>query len=263
MATYPRYLSFSPGELEARLRELGNNSPHHAFVGLAPHANSRAGNGAPRKGRLLKSHSCPVTFPDGRSGCCHYLRGGPAWHIFRYDYDDGGTRLPAQHETRRLENDVASIERVARERASSAFAEAILRERKEYFQRASESAERQKHPERFQMKPLRAKALAGKYAVCHRIGQRLLPLGKAHVRLEDANREWQVDRASNPLLVVACCNRLDRCWELPQFNPLYATLDARLKTPAKSVSVANTVPAEDWDYLPGPDDCKCEEDEDA
>lgn len=261
MPTYPRYLSFPPGELEARLLELGRASgggPSNVLLPARPSTSP-----SPGRSRLLKNHSCSVRFPDGRAGCCRYIRGGPAWHIFHYDYEDG-SRLPTQHETKRLENDVASIELAARERAALSFAEAITRERKEYFQRVSESAGRRKHPERFQMKALRAKALSGKYAVCQSLGKRLLPVGKMHDRLEDANREWQEEHESRPFLVIACCNRLDRCWEIPRFNPLYAVKSLRPQTPGPATAgTADTIPAEDdWEFLPGPDETdESEEDE--
>lgn len=248
---YPRYLSFSAGELEARLQELGTASAGRSKVSqpIPPLT------GVPTSGRskLLKSHSCPVVFPDGHTGCCHYVRGGPAWHVFRYEYEDG-TSLPAQHTALRLQNDVASIEHAARTGAALAYGDAITREQREYFQRASETGGRRKHPERFQMKALRAKALSGKYAVCRPLGKKLLPLGGAHDRLEDANVEWQAEHGGNPLLVVACCNRLDRCWEVPRFNPLRPLIASG----SKSLGVKGI--EDDWEFLPGPDS---NEDEDG
>ena len=304
---YPRYLSFSPGELESQLQKLselslrpssagnsGNNlqsvdlsveMPKNGAlhqmqskqISVAPNpAGTESSSSRRSRSGLLKSHSCSVRYPDGRQGCCHYTRGGPTWHLFRFDYvedveDEEGaecgtllaTQLPVQYETKRLENDVASIELASREKAASAFRAAIERERQEYFRRAAETAFRKKHPERFQMKALRAKALAGKYAVCQPIGKRLLPVGPAYSGLEEANREWQLLQGSKPFLVVACCNRLDRCWEIPKFNPLYAVFDPRKGTTAETSVTSTTRPHldDDWEYLPGPDTSEDEETE--
>jgi hypothetical protein len=138
--------------------------------------------------------------------------------------DGVGTSLPVQHLTERIGNDRGSIEAAAKRLAAAAFEAAIQRERKEYFQRASEGGGRKRRPERCQMKADRAKQLAGRYAVCQRVGnRRLLPVAGTHERLEDANAEWR--ERQNRSLLVACCNRLDRCWELPRFNPLYAEFD--------------------------------------
>ncbi|MES2459246.1 MAG: hypothetical protein V4671_01595 [Armatimonadota bacterium] len=256
---YPRYLSFSAGELEARLQELGSASVERS--GVSQRVDPLLAIPTSGRAKLLKSHSCSVVFPDGRAGCCHYVRGGPAWHIFRYEYEDKAT-LPTQHTALRLQNDVASIEHAARTGATLAYGDAVLRERREYFQRASETGGRRRHPERFQMKALRAKALSGKYAVCQHIGsptrQRLLPVGKMHDRLEDANREWQAEHGASPLLVVACCNRLDRCWEVPRFNPLHPR-----SAPKLHISGAKRPGDDDWEYLPGPDESPDDDDEEG
>ncbi len=269
---YPRYLSFSPGELETQLRGL--NQTQSPTANLKSPTTALTTGGGQGRSKLLKSHSCPVRFPDGREGCCHYTRGGPTWHLFRFDYveaEEVGTDgtgdtatstllaipLPVQYETKRLENDVASIELACREKAASAFRAAIERERREHFRRAAETASRKKQPHRFQMKANRAKELAGKYAVCQFIGspagKRLLPVGPAHDRLEDANREWQALQESRtstrPFLVVACCNRLDRCWEIPRFNPLRALVAPRPQNPE-----AKRGEEDDWEFLPGSDE---------
>jgi hypothetical protein len=86
--------------------------------------------------------------------------------------------------------------------------------------------------------------------------------------------------------VVACCNRLDRCWELPRLNPLHAefdpwhqfaatadaeTADEAVQQAALTAALAQAtfavgfVPTriaagsghaaeDDWPYLPDPDD---------
>jgi hypothetical protein len=245
MPTYPRYLTYRQGELEARLRELGKAG--RGSVALLTRVGQERRDIAGR-GRLRKSHSCPVSFPDGQEGTCSYTRGGPAWHLFRYDH--GGTTLPVQHLTERIGNDLASIEAAARRLAEAAYAQAILRERREYFQRATETGGRKKHPERFQMKAARAKALSGRYAVCRRVGDNLLPVGRTHDVLEEANAEWRERR--DPRLVVACLNRLDRCWEMPRFNPLYGQCPPQAESDLASVD-------EDWEHLPGPDESEDED----
>jgi len=232
MPTYPRYLTYRQDELEARLRELdptGHTTVTSFTAAAATASSGSASAGITGRSRLIKSHSCPVCFPDGKTGTCAYTRGGPAWHIFRFTHGMGngmngvGTTLPAQHLSERLGNDRASIEAAAKRLAGAAYRDAVQRERKEYFQRASEGGGRKRRPECCQMKADRARALAGRYAVCQRVGNRLLPIGGTHERLEDANAEWRERQDRN--LVVACCNRLDRCWEVPRYNPLYAEFD--------------------------------------
>jgi hypothetical protein len=201
MPTYPRYLTYAhrQEELAARLREL-DPTGQVSVASLTAAANSSSNGGGKEsagttgRSRLIKSHSCPVCFPDSRTGTCAYSRGGPAWHQFRFTYgmDGMGTSLPVQNLTERLGNDRASIEAAARRLAEAAYAAAIQRERKEYFQRASEGGGRKRRPERCQMKADRAKQLAGRYAVCQRVGsRRLLPVAGTHERLDDANAEWR------------------------------------------------------------------------
>ena len=124
MATYPRYLTFRPQELEARLREL-DPTAHFPVTSLttASNRNGAANNGLPGRGRLLKSHSCPVSFPDGQEGTCAYTRGGPAWHQFRFTHGTGNaaTLLPVLHMTERVGNDPGSIEEAARRFAPLAY----------------------------------------------------------------------------------------------------------------------------------------------
>jgi hypothetical protein len=47
--------------------------------------------------------------------------------------------------------------------------------------------------------------------------------------LEAANTAWKEKKAEvgDKQLMVACGNRLDRCWELPRFSPLYKDYDPR------------------------------------
>jgi len=233
MPTYPRYLTYRPEQLEARLRELdkAGQFPVTSLTAVNGAANSVGSGALPGRSRLVKSHSCPVAFPDGQEGTCAYTRGGPAWHQFRFTHGTGNaaTLLPVLHMTERVSNDRASIEEAAKRLASVAYTAAIRRERTDYFQRASEGGGRKRRPERCQMKTERARQLAGKYALCRALGTtaggKLLPVSTTFESLDAVNEAWREKGDRN--LVVACCNRLDRCWEMPRYNPLYAAFDPR------------------------------------
>jgi len=289
MPTYPRYLTYRPNELEARLRELDPTGqfPVPSLTAVNGAASSVGSGAFPGRSRLVKSHSCPVAFPDGQEGTCTYTRGGPAWHQFRFTHQgtDGAARfLPVLHMTERVGNDLGSIEEAAKRLASLAYTAAIRRERTDYFQRASEGGGRKRRPERCQMKTERARVLAGRYALCRALGTtaggKLLPVSATFESLDAVNEAWREKGDRN--LVVACCNRLDRCWELPRYNPLYATFDPRPRLrpcfhgsealaaaaaavplcspPAErtiapaAIAPADTAQNDDWAYLPGPDD---------
>jgi hypothetical protein len=192
-----------------------------------------------------------VSYPDGSTGDCHYLRGGPAWHIFRYGHrgrDGKSGTLPAVHVAERLANTVHAIEEIARRRAEESFWSAVLRERKEYFQRASasEGQGRKARPERFQMKALRAKTLSGKYALCRKVGKSRIPVSDYFDDLKEAVTAWE--EQEDKTLVIACCNRLDRCWEEPAFNPLFANpcYPRPLFVPLPSEPTILPPTAEDW-----------------
>lgn len=218
---YPRYTTFKAGELETAVHELGQRSGSPITREAAGHLAS--GHTSGRKG-LRKNHDCSVSFPDGIQGACHYLRCGPAWHQFRYEHvsPDGAFRsLPTQWETRRLENSIAVIEETAIRLATLAFEDAILRERKDYFQRAI--APSKMGCSRPQMKAKRAKELAGRYALCQPVGTLLIPVAATFLTLEEAITAWQGQ--SNHALVIACCCRWSRRWERPRFNPLHAYPD--------------------------------------
>lgn len=210
-----RYTTFAPGELEARLREL---APKAEFAVPLP---TSSGNG-----NRLKAHTFAVRFPDGKEGTCRYERGGPRWHLFWFTYGDG-TRMPRQVCTERMGNDPTAMEARGRELASACYREAMALERKDRFQRASEykDGSRKKHPALYRMKAAHAKQQAGKYALCQRSGEVLFVVGPVRDTLEAANADWR--ERHNPRLVVGCCCRLDRCWQLPKFNLLYAECDPR------------------------------------
>jgi hypothetical protein len=222
---FPRFLTFQPGEREGYIREK---------LGLPPDAPLpiettplNGGSGSSRPSRLLKSHSCVVNYPDGTVGTCRYTRGGPAWHIFQFEHRDclGASSLPVQYSLDRLENTPAAIEAKAKDLAAPVFIKAVLREQREYFCRASECASRKARPECFQMSAKRAKDTAGKYALCIQLGRRLVPVTLACNTLEEANAAWE--QRNDQRFLVACCNRLDRCWELPRYSPLYRLFDPR------------------------------------
>ena len=219
MPRYLRYTTFRPGELEAKLREL---SPHASpLPGVTSVTHSRSGTA------VTKSHEFAVTFPDLTSGTCRYERLAPKWHRFHFTYGDG-ERLPPVRWDKEMAGDLPSLEKQGRELTPLCFTAAVERERKDYFLRASEPSDgsRKRRPERSQMLAKMAKVRAGKYAVCYVHGGSPSPHGVYFSTLEEANRAWkgETDRHRR---IVACCNRLDRCWESPKFNPLYAEIGLR------------------------------------
>jgi hypothetical protein len=197
--------------------------------GLTLPEKERAQVGAPRGSSLLKSHECIVTFPDGTSGTCHYERLGPAYHRFDYRYGDGAS-LPRQWWTKPLLNTTASLEEAAQARGEAAFLEGIENERRDRFARVSEPTDgsRKKRPELYRMDAKTAKAQGGKYALCQPLGDHLIAASRLFDKIGEANEAW--GQAGNHALVVACCNRLDRCWEVPKYNPLHREHDFRATT---------------------------------
>ena len=212
MTKAPRYTTFAEGELETRMKEM---APDARFISIP----RSEGPGRPGSATLTKEHRFTVTLPDGTQSCCRYERFGSQYHRFHYAYHDASP-LPRQNLFERLANDAASIEGKGQELASACFRDAILRERREYFARASEPSDgrRKRRPEKYRMNAKTAKTLGGYYALCHRTQNGLLPLGVAYATLERANAALKEN--PQPNVVVACCNRLDRCWEVPKFNPL-------------------------------------------
>jgi hypothetical protein len=251
---YPQYLTFGPGKLEEEVRQRMRLPP-----GIPVPLPAAPPSGVPRtssRGQIIRSHRFAVIYPDGQTGACSYERKAPAWHVFRYTYDDtyGGdgkdgnatTALPHVHWSQPLAGAggepaarLAAIETKGQELAERSFKEAIERERQNYFARASEPTDgsRKKDPAKYRMSAKRAKELGGKYALCYRSPQtgHLIPLaGPAYEKIEEANEAWCEMRAHRRVrdpeitpTVVGCCNRLDRCWELPRYNPLYKEHDPR------------------------------------
>jgi hypothetical protein len=230
MARYPRYTTFRPEELQEQMKALCPEGSHTLSM-------QQVFPGTPR----IKCHTFSVTFPDGKEGTCHYDRRASRWHIYRYQYADG-VWMPYQSWNQTLAGDAHVIEAKGRELAAACYKEAIYKERKDYFQRATEASDgsRKKCPEKYRMKPAEAKAQAGKYAVCERLGESLYPISPLFDAIERANAAWR--EKNDSALVVACCNRLDRCFTLPRYNPLYAehdprpTLAAALDTPSKDTA---------------------------
>ena len=203
------------------------------FVTLTPELRLAAGYPEPgtagataatsRRG-LLKSHRFPVTYPDGRVGECRYTRLGLKSHQFHF-FDSEGKELPRrQYVGTCLNGGAPAIENAGRERAEHAFQEAIQHERVFYFARVSlpSDGSRYLNPERYRMTAGKARTLGGRYALCVRIGRHLVQQSRTFETLEEANDAWQTCGSRNDLY-VACCNRLDRRWELPRYNPLYAS----------------------------------------
>jgi hypothetical protein len=187
-----------------------------ARIGIGPMASDSTSSPNHRT-RLLKYHSGSVTFPDNTEGTFSYERLAPAWHRFHFRYGDG-EKMPRQYLAEPLTNDPRSIERKAQELADKAYQEAIEQERKEYFCRASESASRKRKRLNFQFRADRAKEIAGKYCLCVKIGQRLIPVSGLFSDIMAAHTAWKEQKH----LVIGCANRLDRRWEEPRYNPAHA-----------------------------------------
>jgi hypothetical protein len=216
MRRFPRYTTFRFGELEQALSQLTKK-------GAWPSAPNRRGASP-----ILRELTCAVTFPDGREGKCTYDRRAANWHLFRYQYCDD-VWMPYVNWGFRLEGGEEEIRAKAQELAAEAYRLAILREKKDYFQRASEPSDgsRKRDPTKYQLSSAAAKANAGYYAVCKPLSR-----GGAYILspvlykdIESANQEWR--ERHDTRLHVLCCNRLDRCWELPRYNTLYAEHDPR------------------------------------
>lgn len=199
------------------------------FVTLTPEERQRVGYAEPgvtnapaTRSRLFKSHHFPVEYPDGSTGECRYTRLGLRSHQFRFVYQDGKELPSRQYVGTVLVGGAPAVEAAGRERVERAFKEAILHERIFYFARVSlpSDGSRYLNPERYRMKAGKAKTLGGKYALCVPVGRHLVQHSRPFETLEQANAAWQ-ERGGKSDLYVACCNRLDRRWELPRYNPLY------------------------------------------
>lgn len=204
---------------------------------LSPEERARLGLPEPgavkatRAAHLLRQHEFGVTYPDGAQGRCQYRRDGPIWHTFEFGYGDDPRgigvryRLPRQHYSDRLGNTPADIEAKGNELAVAAFAAAVKREQDERFRRAASPYGKAFDPTLCQFSVKRAKQIGGKYALCVRVCNRLVPSGSCLLdTLEEANDAWlrQPQPETTPL-VIPCACRFSRRWEVPRFNRLYGT----------------------------------------
>jgi len=198
---YPQYTTYSPEE-RARLFGIQPETP--------PTGRSRI------RFRTLR---CVVTYPDGSEASASYERLAP--HQHRYVYrDESGATIARLYVNGPVENTVEAIESLAKERAQQAFEDAMEDERRYYFARASETFDgaRKKNPDKYRLKASEAKERGGKYALCIRLGSKLVPVSEPLETFSLAVARW--GSRIDPSAVIACCNRLDRCWELLKFNPL-------------------------------------------
>ena len=232
MARAPLYTTYPPGALEDRIRQIDPQGLCRVSEAQLRGAAGQTGTGG-RGVAIVRALACVVTFPDGKEGQCRYERRGCSWHRFRYAYCDGAD-LPYEDWTHLLSGDPVAIEAKAQELAASCYRQAILREQKDYFRRAAEPSDgsRKRRPEKYMMTAARAKTQAGCYAVCRKSGETVFTLSPVlYETIEKANAEWR--QRGDPSLLVLCCNRLDRCWELPRYNPLYGEHAPREQTPLK------------------------------
>lgn len=223
---YPRYMTYAGDEeLDAAIGTMDPLKLSGVTAGTLRQG-TRGGNG------LLKSHDCAVLFPDGATGTCQYTRGGPAWHVFRFRHPGRGEQtirpmevrhLPVQYITDRMENTPTTIALKAQELADAAYTAAIRAELRDHFRRVMPPQGHKPNPDAAQFSTKRAKEIAGRYALCARLGTNLLPLtGDLFDDIEKANGAWT--ERGDPKLLVACACRWSRRWELPGFNTIYADL---------------------------------------
>ncbi len=198
---------------------------------------NRSGQGNPNsqagRSRLLKQHDCPVEYPDCSQGWCRYERKGPHWHVFTFyrGVDDKpaqagqtgpanpGEWLSVVTRTEPMANTPEAMEAKSKELTEVAFWRAVEQERKNWFARATSTEGHIPHPRTFRMEAVRAKQIGGKYALCLKIGDALLPMSAIVDTLHEACGMWR-ERPDKHNVAVACCSRLDRNWQLCELNPL-------------------------------------------
>ena len=224
---YPRYVTYTNDELRTTINKMDPTGISGVTVDQLRMSGGAVG------GRLIKSHSCCVTFPDGVNGTCRYTRCGPNWHQFHYQHEGRkgiaptpSSSLPMHHFTSRMENTVEAIAAKAQELAEEVYRSAIHAEWKDYFRRALPPNHRSVDSVACQMTTKRAKEISGKYALCLRLGAKLVPSSEPFETIEEANAAWKV--RSDPRFLVACACRWSRRWELPRFNPLYSIVNAEV-----------------------------------
>ena len=202
-----RYTTFQPGELEKALKALALKT---GVVADVPNSWD-----VKRHNPLHhRWYDCPVTYPDGKQGTCHYTRQGPKWHILRYDY--GGGQLPYAYHMDELGRDAASIEAMAQEKAVVAFRYAIFEEQR-LAKRIQPPHGSKGDPSRYQIPTKRLKIVAGKYALCAPLGDKLVPAAFGlHDTLVSAHAAWK--ELGKPGLSIALACRWTRRWEPLRFN---------------------------------------------
>lgn len=168
---------------------------------------------------LLKALDCTVEYLDGEGGQCHYDRLGPAYHSFTFTR--GEEKRPLSHlwSIERIANVPEAIATKCQDLAQAAFWRAVEQERKDWFARATLKADssRTVDPRSFRMNTFRARSLGGKYSLCVPVGTALVPASPTYDTLREACNAWENNHRH---LVVGCCSRLDRNWQLPRLNPL-------------------------------------------
>ena len=165
-----------------------------------------------------------VTYPDATEGTCSYERLGPAYHRFEYRYRDGA-HLSRTYRTLPLGNTPPEIAEAGKASAEKAFFEAVEHERKDYFARVTEPTDgsRKKKLLGRAMEAFQAKRYGGRYAVCLMLPEsgRAIRVTQDVATIREANALW-VARGRIPSYAACCCNRMDRRWEMPKYNPMYA-----------------------------------------
>ena len=190
--------------------------PNDLILSPPPEHQTPAATG---RSRLLKALDCSVEYPDGEGGTCHYDRLGPAYHSFTFTR--GEQKRPLSHlwSIERIANTEEAITTKCQDLAESAFWRAVEQERRDWFSRATLKAGslRTVDPRTFRMSTFRARAMGGKYSLCVQIGTALVPASPTYDTLKEACHAWENNHRH---LVVGCCSRLDRNWQLPRLNPL-------------------------------------------
>lgn len=171
----------------------------------------------PAGSRLLKETVTNVSYPDGTEGQCRYERLGPACHRFTYRYQDGA-HMSRRYFSKPLGNDKLTVSECATAMSEAAFYDAVDSERKNWFQRATESETRKRKADGTQFDAAHAREIAGQYCLCLKVGQKLIPVSDRFGSIDQAHAAW----LRNKHTVIGCANRLDRRWEEPKYNPACA-----------------------------------------
>jgi hypothetical protein len=194
----------------------------------------------PGETKVVSTHCCEVTLPNGQSSSVEYHRHGATSHEFRF----GDPLNQRMWVTQRIGAGTAGIEKKAAALAPDAFRKAQEEERTA-MKRSLTSAEARTRtvdggPE---MDTKAAEACAGRYAVCVSFTSgRLLRIGGLYDTPEAAAQEIasgqhrSVRLMNGQQLVVGICSRSERRWTLPKF----ATLP-----PGEPVTDPGDVPAEE------------------